>query len=137
MVSLYFEAIIKAINSNIDFDVFSHIDYAFKTARTLDNNLQISTFESQLKIIFNLLIKKEKCLEINTKVQEAINDESHIKYLLNLYYSLGGRDLTLSSDAHVENRYLSSFDQYKEIIKECNFKYLCYFINRKKYKFYI
>ena len=137
MVSLYFEAIIKAINSNIDFDVFSHIDYAFKTARTLDNNLQISTFESQLKIIFNLLIKKEKCLEINTKVQEAINDESHIKYLLNLYYSLGGRDLTLSSDAHVENRYLSSFDHYKEIIKECNFKYLCYFINRKKYKFYI
>ena len=27
--------------------------------------------------------------------------------------------------------------EYKEIIKECNFKYLCYFINRKKYKFYI
>lgn len=137
VVSLYFEAIIKAINSKIDFDVFSHIDYSFKAARTLDNNLQISTFESQLKIIFNLLIKKGKCLEINTKVQEAINDESHIKYLLNLYYSLGGRDLTLSSDAHEEKRYLSSFEYYKQLIKEANFTYLCYYIKRTKYKFYI
>ena len=33
--------------------------------------------------------------------------------------------------------YLKSRGIDEEIIKECNFKYLCYFINRKKYKFYI
>ena len=46
------------------------------------------------------LIKHHKALEINTKVQEAIHDMNHTKYLLSLYRQMGGEKLTLSSDAH-------------------------------------
>ncbi len=137
MVNLYLEAAIKALDSDIDFDVLSHIDYAFKTAKQIDPNIKFNLFENQLVVLLKKLINKNKTLEINTKVQESINDKNHTKYLLNLYYSLGGRNITISSDAHVESRYLSRFEEYKQIAKEENFTYLCYFIKRKKYYFNI
>ena len=78
-----------------------------------------------------------KALEINTKVQEAINDINHTKYLLSLYRQMGGEKVTLSSDAHSKERYLSNFDYYKNIIKECGFNYLVYFVKQKEYHYSI
>ena len=72
-------------------------------------------------------------LEINTKVQESINDDEHLKYILRLYKSLGGNYLTLSSDAHKKERYLSGYDKYSKIIKNSGFDRLCYFVKRELY----
>ena len=61
----------------------------------------------------------------------------YLKYLLKLYKSLGGKRVTLSSDAHNVSRYLSKFAYYQKIIKECGFDYLVYYIKQQEYYFYI
>lgn len=133
LMHIYFDEMIEATSSFFNYDVLSHIDYGFKTVYLMDNHYQISRYEDKLKMVMKNLIQNHKALEINTKVQEAIHDDEHTKYLLRLYRSLGGEKLTLSSDAHSVQRYQSSFEHYKKIMKECGFDHLVYFVKRKEY----
>lgn len=130
----YFDKVYESVCAYNDYDVLSHIDFGFKTAYLVDNNLKLKDFETKVIKILKKIIKENKALEINTKVQESINGIENVKYLLSLYKSLGGEKLTLSSDAHDETRYMSSFDTYIKLIKECGFEYLSYFIKRKESK---
>lgn len=136
----YYKQMSEAIDLAPDFDVLSHIDYAYKTvynASLYNKEIVLFDFFEHLPIIKEILeklIKKGKALEINTKVQSAFPD-THLISLLSLYKSLGGYKLTLSSDAHSLDRYLADFDHYKEIIKKQGFTYLCYYIKRKEYHF--
>ena len=134
-MKLYFNIMINATSSFTKYNVLSHIDYGFKTIYQNDNSKKIKEYESYIVEVFKNLIKNNKALEINTKVQEAINDDNHTLYLLKLYKSLGGEKLTLSSDAHSSERYKSSFDHYMKLIKECGFNYLVYFVKQKEYKY--
>ncbi len=136
-IKLYFDLMIKATSTFPKYNVLSHIDYGFKTLYLQNKLRKISDYEIYIKEVFKNLIKNGKALEINTKVQEAINDDNHTLYLLKLYKEMGGTKLTLSSDAHSVDRYLSSFDYYVKLIKECGFEYLVYFIKQKEYKYYI
>lgn len=136
-MKLYFDIMIKATSSFTKYNVLSHIDYGFKTIYQNDNSKKIQEYEPYIIEVFKNLIKNNKALEINTKVQEAINDDNHTLYLLKLYKSLGGEKLTLSSDAHSSERYKSSFDYYMKLIKECGFDYLVYFVKQKEYKYYL
>lgn len=133
LMNAYFDEMIEATSTFFAYNVLSHIDYAFKTVYLMDNSLKISKYEDKIIKVMNNLIKNKKALEINTKVQEAINDDNHTKYLLKLYKSLGGTRITLSSDAHSVERYKSSYEYYKKIIKECGFCYLVYYIKQKEY----
>lgn len=130
----YFNYILLALNTFDDFDVLSHFDYGFKTAFLYNNNLSIEKYESFLKDIFSLIIRKDKALEINLKVEEIINSSKHLEYILNLYKEIGGVKLTLSSDSHKEEdyeKYYERIEKYLKIIKECGFNKLCYFVKRK------
>ena len=131
----YFDKVYEAITTFNDFDVLSHFDYGFKTARMVNKYEDIKKYQDKIEKIFNKLIELNKPLEINAKVQSVINDDEYLKYILNLYYSLGGRKLTLSSDAHQVENYRLNFDKYIKMIKDAGFSYLCYFINRKEYHF--
>ena len=130
----YFEKQLEMVCNFDNFDVLCHIDYAFKTAYLIDNNLKINKYENTIIEIMKELIKKEKAFEINTKVQEVLPIE-HTQYLLELYKRVGGKNLTLSSDAHEVARFCGSFDKYLPIIKDAGFGHLTYFVNRKKYQF--
>lgn len=133
-LNIYFDNILEGLNTFKCFNVLSHIDYGFKTAYLNNNHLKIQDYEEKLIAIFKLLIQKGKALEINTKVQSALPIE-HTKYLLNVYYKVGGRKLTLSSDAHQLEFYQHQYDKYINLIKEAGFTYLCYFIKQKEYHY--
>ena len=98
---------------------------------------KLSIYEDKIKKVLNNLIKNDKTLELNTKVQQAIGDIEHTKYLLKLYKSLGGVNLTISSDSHSCERYLSGVEYYQQIARECGFDHLVYFVNRKRYNYQI
>jgi len=133
ILKIYFDAQIVMANSDFDYDVFCHIDYGFKTPFKVNRTLDFTKYEKQVIEIFKGIIAHGKVFEINTKVQETLNDVEHVRYLLRLYKSLGGELLSVSSDAHSKDRLCASFDKYIDIIKEEGFTKLVYFIDRKKY----
>ena len=127
----YFQQELEAITNFNNFDVFCHLDYGFKTAYLANNKVKINDYEEDLRKIMCALIKKEKALEINIKVQSVLPLE-HTKYILNLYKKLGGKYLTLSSDAHEITMFRYDFDKYLKLIKECGFDSISYFVKRKQ-----
>lgn len=135
----YFDLMIESLNTYDNYDVLSHIDFAFKTAKSLDKTLNFSLFEEKIIEVMKLVIKKKKSLEINGKIQEIVNDgsDSHLKYILDLYKSLGGEKLTLSSDAHEANKYRRHFSHLMKVIKSCGFHELRYYIKRREYIYII
>ncbi len=133
-IKLYYQNILDAITLIDKFNVLSHLDYCYKTVYRIDPNYKFLDDMQFIKQILELLIKKEKALEINIKVQNALTDE-HLREFLKFYKELGGTKLTLSTDAHQANRYLENFDKYIQIIKESGFDYLCYFVKQKEYHY--
>lgn len=135
-LKLYFQRELEAVQSFNDYDVFCHLDYGFKTAYLVDNSTSVEKYEDYLVQIMKELIKNKKALEINIKVQDVLPD-THTKYLLNLYKKLGGKLITLSSDAHDITKFHYDFDKYIKLIKESGFDYLTYFLNREKHEYLI
>lgn len=135
-LKLYFLRELEAVTNFNDYDVFCHIDYGFKTAYLADKSLRISDYKETLTKILKTIIKNNKALEINVKVQSVMPKE-HTVYLFTLYKKLGGKYLTLSSDAHQVSDFRKDFDKYITLIKTCGFTELVYFVNRKKHLFKI
>lgn len=133
-IKLYYQNVFDAITKIDKFNVLSHLDYCYKTVYRIDPTYNFLDDIDLIKPILNILIEKEKALEINIKVQNAL-PKKHLVSFLKLYQSLGGTRLTLSTDAHQAIRYLENFDKYKQIIKDAGFDYLCYYIKQKEYHY--
>lgn len=134
VMNIYLDNILDGVTTFDNFDVLSHIDYGFKTCKLLDPTSDFFKYQDKISEILKVLIKKEKTLEVNIKVQNVVNDENctHLRKLLALYKSLGGTRVSLSSDSHVIDAYMTDFDKYQKVIKECGFSYLCYYVNRQE-----
>lgn len=133
MLDIYFNNMLDGVTTYNNFDVLSHLDYGFKTAYLLDNSILLSDYEEILKKIMMVIIKKDKALEVNIKVQTNLKTDEFLNYWLRLYHSLGGYKLTLSSDSHRTDFYLHNHLHFIKIIKEAGFNNLRYYIKRKEY----
>lgn len=140
MLEIYFNNAIDGVKTFKDYDVLSHLDYGFKTAYTINNSLNIKDYEHYLIPIFNEIVKDEKVLEINYKVQKTINDDQHLLDFLSIYKKCGGTKLSFSSDAHFTEQlvdYYNDQEHYINLIKQAGFSELYYFIKRKEFKYII
>lgn len=135
-LTLYFNNVLEAVKTFDNYDILGHFDYGFKSAYKAFANVKLQNYQNIVEEIFKELIKKDKTLEINTKVQSALNDE-HLRYFLTLYKNLGGKNITLASDSHEKKNYKYQFEHYLQIIKELGFNKLSYFINRQRFDYYI
>ena len=132
-LKIYFNRELEAVTNFHDYDVFCHLDYGFKTAYLSDNSISIKEYEDIIIKIMKALIKEDKALEINVKVQQVLPIE-HTQYLLSLYKKIGGKLLTISSDAHSVESFYRGFDKYIELIKSEGFTHLTYYVNRKRFE---
>lgn len=131
MIRWNLDKIIEAAESDIPYKTLCHVDYAFKSAYSIDKTLRFSDYEDQLIPIFKTLVRRKKALEINTKVQCGIGDDKHTEYLVKTYISVGGKLITLSDDAHRTNSYLLDLNRYLDLLKRCKLKELTFFTDGK------
>ena len=124
----YLDCIIDAITSFDNFDTFAHIDYVLRYVGHTD----LSKHKEKLEKIFKMLIEKGKSLEINTKVIPNQQAVERMKYIIQLYASVGGEKITLGSDAHRTDKYKNGFDLVIETLKSNNINYVRAYIDRKE-----
>ena len=122
-LKLYFETVLEAIQAFDDFQILAHIDYVF---RYLDNGLEgvnFDHFSSILDAIFKTLIKKNKVLEVNTAPYRKSYAVSEPVYaLIKRYYDVGGRLISLGSDAHHPNDLTADFKQAAKRLQAIGFQ---------------
>ena len=88
--------------------------------------------KEKLTQLFCTLISQNKALEINTKQLPDPQAEQRIEYILQLYTSLGGKKLTIGSDAHSVPVYKNGFDTVIGLMKKYGINQVYIYKQRKE-----
>ena len=114
----YLEDTIKCLNLYTDFDTLGHIDYICRYMPYEDQQLYYKDFANLWDQVFQKLIAGNKAIEINTR---RLSDPSVVPPLLVLYKrfkELGGRYVTLGSDAHYTEHIGRALDVAADIARQ-------------------
>lgn len=98
---LYFQTMERCIYEFPDFDALGHIDYIARYAPYQDSEIwsEIALRDS-IDCVLLALIETNRVLEFNTRRIASQSDFEAILPVYQRYYELGGRFVTIGSDAH-------------------------------------
>ena len=126
LIQEYFEQMIQALESSIEFNVLAHFEYGL---RMID--ISIIEFDNLAGVFLNkiieLIVKKEIAFEVNTKSMYKYKKENLYNYMIEKYIKKGGRLFTLGSDAHNIREYAYKFDEAKKFLLSKNIKEIILF----------
>jgi histidinol-phosphatase (PHP family) len=119
----YFDQIYDNINLFDDFDVLGHLDYLTRYAPEGDTTYSYERFSYRIDKILIYLIENGKGLDFNSKVFGGGNElpPNPCPEVLRRFKELGGKIITIGSDAHSPGKVAIGFDRMREIALECGF----------------
>lgn len=127
-----------SIDENIDifdnFDVYGHLDYMMRYAPITMEEKRYSYHEygEYYDRILAKLIKKGKGIEINTSALKSGQlDTNPNLEVVTRYAKLGGKIITIGSDAHLPEHLGYGFDVAKKMLKDAGFNHYNIFTDRK------
>lgn len=89
-------------------------------------------FKKDIEQILKFFIEKETALEFNTScIDTELGSLMPDANILKMYLELGGRMITIRSDAHVPHNIAKGFDKARSVLKELGFSSCCHFEKRK------
>jgi len=131
LIQEYFEQMIQALESSIEFNVLAHFEYGI---RIID--ISVADFDSLaskfLNKIIELIVKKEIAFEVNTKSMYKYKKENLYSYMIEKYLKKGGKVFTLGSDAHNIKDYAYKFDEARKFLLARNVKEIILFKDKIK-----
>lgn len=130
--NIYWDEMLKNINTCKDFCVYGHIDFISRYGMYEDNSLHYADYADRIDAVLKALIEKGKGIEINTSgFRYGIsNTYPHID-ILKRYKELGGEIVTVGSDAHRPEDVADHIDFAYDRLLEAGFKYITVFRARK------
>ena len=131
LIQEYFEQMIQALESSIEFNVLAHFEYGIRIV-----DISVADFDSSarkfLNKIIELIIKKEIAFEVNTKSIYKYKKENLYSYMIEKYLKKGGKLFTLGSDAHNIKDYAYRFDEARKFLLARNVKEIILFKDKIK-----
>jgi len=127
----YFEETLKNAKSNVDFDVYGHLDYIVRYGPNKNQYYSYEKFADVIDEILRTLIQKGKGIELNMAGFKYGLGHAHPTIeTLKRYKELGGEIITIGSDGHAPEQIAWDFDKVPEILKDAGFEYFTIFKNR-------
>lgn len=114
-VKAFLEESVATVSLYSDFDVFGHIDYVSRYMPYEDQELYYEDFPGLWDELFKALLEKSKVLEINTRRLDSPKALAAMEILYGRYRELGGRHVSLGSDAHYKEHVGRRFAAAKQI----------------------
>lgn len=96
----YLEVMRDCVKAYDDFDSLGHIDYISRYAAYDEPEIWIEDYPELIDEILELIIQKEKVIEINTRRLDNPNSVEALTKIYKRYKELGGKYVTIGSDAH-------------------------------------
>lgn len=131
----FFEATLENLQVYEDFDVYGHLDYVI---RYLPDpyagrfTYDYADYAKVLDAILTLLVKRDKGLDVNTSNRfKKGGDINPSLAILRRFKELGGRILTIGSDAHTADAIAGAFEDAVLLIKKAGFTEYCTFSDRR------
>ena len=118
-----------------EFDVYGHLDYVIryiiKNYGSIMTRIDYQEFKWLLDDILSSIIKSNKGIEINTSgLRYGIGTPHPNIEILKRYKELGGKIITVGSDAHKATDLASGFDVAYDMLNEAGFDEIALYHNR-------
>lgn len=132
LLHTYFNELLEIASWN-KFDSLSHLTYPLRYFCGVHNiAIDITDYLPVIDKIFAQLIKNGKALEVNSSgLRQEIGTTMPDRFLLERYYSLGGRLITIGSDAHKKEDLGKGINEALKMLESIGFTDYCYYKNRK------
>lgn len=128
----YFNEVLENIKLYNEFDVYGHLDYVVRYGGYLEKKIEYDEFKDILDEILKLLILKDKGIEINTSgIRYGLGNPHPNIDILKRYKELGGKIITVGSDAHKIEHLAKDFDIAFNILEDIGFNEITIFHERK------
>lgn len=124
----YFSLLLE-ISKRECYDVLGHVTYPLRYMEgEAGMHLHMGKFKEMLAECFRQVILNHKGIELNTSgYRQKYGKPFPDRELLLLYRDLGGKILTLGSDAHTAEDLGKGITQGLALAKSCGFEKVCYF----------
>lgn len=113
----YFAAMAAEAAAN-DFDALGHIDYICRAAPYANPEIDYATFRAEIDAVLKILVDRGKILELNTRRLGSIRALKELAPVFASYKNLGGKFVTIGSDAHKAEAIGASFNRALEFAAE-------------------
>lgn len=117
-----------------DIDVIGHLDLAKRYAFDVVGNYDFLEYRDCIAAILSVVINRGLGIEINTS---GWRNSVAICYpspeVIHLYHDMGGRYITIGSDAHKCSDIANGWVRARNVLQEAGFKQYCYYQGRKPY----
>ena len=125
----YYEEIYRVMNRYSDYSILGHLDHIQRYNET------IYPFEKSREIIVKILkkvIEDNKGIEVNTSsFRYGLKELTPERDILKLYHELGGKIITIGSDAHKAENVGEHIPYIQEELKKIGFIDICTFDKMK------
>ena len=115
-----------------DYDVLCHLTVPLRyICGKYGKKVDLTEYGAKIDRILRTTVERDKTLEINTsgcteKETYFLPDET----ILDRYLAMGGRNLTIGSDAHTADRLTNGLTQAAGMLREKGAEELVYYVNR-------
>lgn len=114
-------------------DTVGHITYMHRYMAECGITMDFAPHKQKLERLFSLAIKNDVAIELNTStLYKGLGFTMPSKAIMQMYYDLGGRLVTLGSDAHTPQNIGRGISEGIEILKSIGFDSVLCIKNGKK-----
>ena len=127
----YLDAVYE-VALHADYDVLAHLTYPWKAIHEQTGlKPDIREYRKQFEAIFDVVIKREKGIEVNSSglrvsLQELLPNEE----ILQIYKACGGSIITVGSDAHEQQYIGEGIKEAVDCLRKLGFEKITTFTNR-------
>ena len=119
---VYFETALERLKNSGGFNVFGHFDYVVRYGEQKGGSYDPREFADVIDEILKELISRNIALELNTGgLRKGIDFVHPHEYILTRYRELGGRLISIGSDAHLYGNVGTGFEKAEEVMKAFGF----------------
>ena len=130
-IRLYLETMLESVRVHEDYDVLGHLTFISKArANPRQELLRYRDYKSIMDEIMTELVKREKGMELNTSGIDRCGGPLPTLDYFQRFHELGGRIVTVGSDAHDTGRAGQYTHEMTAELKKI-FGYVCTFEDRK------
>ena len=132
LLDRYFEELLELVEEN-NFDSLAHLTYPMRyISANPEITANVSYFQIELDKVLKKLAENEKALEVNTSgLRQMIGKTLPDEDIIRRFRELGGKYVTIGSDAHRWGDVGSGIEDGLQILLKCGFTHFTVYEKRK------
>jgi histidinol-phosphatase (PHP family) len=128
----YFEAILKNVQTDADYDVYGHLDYIVRYGPHKNEFYSYKAYADIIDEILRALIARGKGIELNTAgFKYGLGHPNPTEDVIRRYRELGGEIITIGADGHKPEHVAYDFAKVAGILRDAGFSFYTVFRQRK------